>query len=189
MRPAGPCGGRGASTHHQLHQCAWALDRPSVPEPVLVGADGRKPLIAAVRHVSLNPVRARLARKAEDGAWSSVRAHLTRQHDELVSVAPVRNRVDQFAALLESDSDDGAFRALRSSEAGGRPLGNADFIADLERLLGPPIARRAPGRKSKRARSGAVGSTEVRATENRYHVAVFPSRRVSSLAFSNAREL
>ena len=82
--------------------------------------------IAAVRHVSLNPARARLARKAEDGAWSSVRAHLTRQHDELVSVAPVRNRVDQFAALLESDSDDGAFRALRSSEASGRPLGNAD---------------------------------------------------------------
>jgi putative transposase len=49
------------------------------PEPVLVGGDGRKPLIAAVRHVSLNPVRARLVRKAEDWAWSSVRAHLTRE--------------------------------------------------------------------------------------------------------------
>jgi putative transposase len=69
----------------------------------------------------------------------------------LVSVAPVLNRIDRFAALLESDSDDGAFRALRSSEGSGRPLGNADFIADLERLLGRPVARRAPGRKSKRA--------------------------------------
>jgi putative transposase len=108
-------------------------------------------LIAAVRHVSLDPVRARLARKAEDRAWSSVRAHLTRDDDELVSVSPVRNLVDRFAALLESDADDAAFRALRSSEGSGRSLGNADFIADLERLLGRPVARRTPGRKSKRA--------------------------------------
>jgi putative transposase len=98
--------------------------------------------IAAVSHVSLNPARARLARKAEDWAWSSGRAHLTRKNNELVSVAPVLNRVDRFAALLESDSDDGAFRALRSSEASGRPLGNADFVADLERLPGlSPDAR------------------------------------------------
>jgi putative transposase len=80
-------------------------------------------------------VRARLAREAEDWAWSSVRAHLTREDDELVSVAPVLNLVDRFAALLESDSDDAAFRALLSSEGSGRQLGNADFIADLERLL------------------------------------------------------
>ena len=70
-------------------------------------------LIAAVRDVSLHPVRARLARKAEDRAWSSVRAHLTRQGDEWVSVAPVRNLVDRFAALLESDSDDGIWPCRR----------------------------------------------------------------------------
>jgi putative transposase len=104
--------------------------------------------VAAVRHVSLNPVRARLTRKAEDWARSSVRAHLTTEDDELVSVAPVLNRIERFAALLESDPDDGAFRALRSSEGSGRPLGNADFIADLERLPWRSVARCAPGRKS-----------------------------------------
>jgi putative transposase len=113
-------------------------------------------LIAAVRYVSLNPVRARLARKADDWVWSSVRAHLARRDDELVSVVPVRNRVNHFAALLETDLDDEAFRALRSSEGSGRPLGNADFIADLERLLGRPVARRAPGRKSKSAGVGQL---------------------------------
>jgi putative transposase len=107
-------------------------------------------LIATVRYVSLNPVRARLARKADDWVWSSVRAHLARRDDEVVSVVPVvLNRVNHFAALLETDLDDEAFRALRSSEGSGRPLGNADFIADLERLLGRPVARRAPGCKSK----------------------------------------
>jgi hypothetical protein len=30
----------------------------------------------------------------------------------------------------------------------GRPLGTADFVTELERRLGRPIARRAPGRKA-----------------------------------------
>jgi REP-associated tyrosine transposase len=78
-------------------------------------------LIAAVRYVGLNPVRARLARKADDWVWSSVRAHLARRDDELVSVVPVLNRVNHFAALLETDLDEEAFRALRSSEGKRTP--------------------------------------------------------------------
>ena len=106
-------------------------------------------LLEAVRYVSLNPVRARLCDKAEDWAWSSVRAHLAGADDELVSVRPVLERVERFAQLLQTDPDDGAFKALRASEGSGRPLGNADFIAGLERLLGRPVAKRAPGRKPK----------------------------------------
>ena len=108
-------------------------------------------LLAAVRYVSLNPVQARLVRSAQDWPWSSVRAHLAGQDDALVRVRPVLARVERFADLLETDADDGAFKALRASEGTGRPLGNAAFIAGLERLLGRPIARRAPGRKAKGA--------------------------------------
>ena len=108
-------------------------------------------LLAAVRYVSLNPVRARLVRKAEDWAWSSARAHLAGVDDELVSVRPVLDRVERFVDLLQTDPDDPAFRSLRASEGSGRPLGNADFIAGLERRLGRPVARRAPGRKPKSA--------------------------------------
>jgi hypothetical protein len=36
---------------------------------------------------------------------------------------------------------------LRRSETTGRPLGNAEFIADLERRLGRSVARLAPGPK------------------------------------------
>jgi len=39
------------------------------------------------------------------------------------------------------------FTELRRAEATGRPLGTADFVAERERLLGRPIAKRAPGRK------------------------------------------
>jgi putative transposase len=105
-------------------------------------------LIAAVRYVSLNPVRARLVGRAEDWPWSSVRAHLAGVDDALVSAGPVLSRVARFADLLgEGDGDEAHFAALREREATGRPLGNEDFIKGLERILGRPLARRAPGRK------------------------------------------
>jgi len=107
-------------------------------------------LIAAVRYVSLNPVRARLVARAEDWAWSSARAHLAQTDDGLVTVKPMLDRLGAagVAALLRAASaDEAAFAALRGAGTTGRPLGNDDFIAGLERLLGRPIARRAPGRK------------------------------------------
>lgn len=107
-------------------------------------------LIAAVRYVSLNPVRARLCARAEDWAWSSARAHLAGADDGLVTVRPMLERLggNRLAELLRSSpADETTFAALRGAETTGRPLGNADFIAGLERLLGRAIARRAPGRK------------------------------------------
>lgn len=107
-------------------------------------------LIAAVRYVSLNPVRARLVARAQDWAWSSARAHVAGADDALVTVKPMLDRLGA-AGLVEllrsAPGDEAVFAALRGAETTGRPLGNDDFIAGLERLLGRPIARRAPGRK------------------------------------------
>ena len=48
------------------------------------------------------------------------------------------------AGLLLEDGDE-AFVALRRAENTGRPVGTAEFVTGLERLLGRRIARRAPG--------------------------------------------
>jgi putative transposase len=104
-------------------------------------------LISAVRYVALNPVRAGLVERAADWPWSSTRAHLAGEDDGLVTVRPVLDRVDRFAELVAGEADDPAFAAIRASETTGRPLATAAFVADLERRLGRPIARRAPGRK------------------------------------------
>ena len=93
-------------------------------------------LIAALRHVALNPVRARLVARAEDWPHSSVRAHLRGEGDALVRVRPVLDRVARFADLLETDADDPAFMALRRSELIGRPLGSETFIRGAEARLG-----------------------------------------------------
>ena len=57
-------------------------------------------LRSAVSYVSLNPVRARLVSRAEEWAWSSVRAHLAGEDDSLVSVRPVLDRWPTFRELL-----------------------------------------------------------------------------------------
>jgi putative transposase len=110
-------------------------------------------LVSAVCYVSLNPVRARLVARAEDWPWSSVGAHIKGSDDGLVTVRPVLDRMPGFAEMLSMTEDRG-FGDLRLAEGSGRPLGTAEFVAGLERLLGRPLARRAPGRKSAASVSG-----------------------------------
>ena len=110
-------------------------------------------LMAAVRYVGLNPVRARLAERARDWPWSSVRAHLAGEDDALVKVRPMLDREPRFADLMDARSDDDPdlFRALRLAEMTGRPVGAADFVAALERRLGRTITPRPRGRPAKTA--------------------------------------
>ena len=75
-------------------------------------------LANAVRYVSLNPVRARLAERAQDWPWSSVRAHLTGKDDALVRVAPALERYGDFAAFLGEAADEEAWRAAAVGDLG-----------------------------------------------------------------------
>jgi len=92
---------------------------------------------SAIRYVSLNPVRARLVSQVQDWRWSSVSAHLSGQDDKLAKVAPILERYGDFAAFLETFSDDEqGFKRLRQSETTGRPLGSEAWLDKLEKLTG-----------------------------------------------------
>lgn len=110
-------------------------------------------LLVAARYVALNPVRARLVRRARDWPWSSVRAHLAARDDVLVTVEPLLERVARFADLLETPAGDPDFDALRRCEKTGRPLGAPRFIARLEHRLGRTLAPRRRGRKPRAAKA------------------------------------
>ncbi len=106
-------------------------------------------LLSAARYVELNPVRARLARRAQDYPWSSAAAHLAGQDDRLVKTGPLLALVDDWAEFLEDGLEASAAEALRRHERTGRPLGGEPFLAALERRLGRTLAPQKRGPKPK----------------------------------------
>src|SRR5579871_2159684 len=90
-------------------------------------------LTAALRYVSLNPVRARLVSRAQDWRWSSTRAHLRGIDDGVTARKPIKHRFPDFAGLLAADEDTAAVARLRAAESIGRPLGDDRFLSRLER--------------------------------------------------------
>ncbi len=80
-------------------------------------------LFACVRYVELNPVRAGLVARPEQWPWSSARAHLGLAEDRLTALAPMRSRVEDWRALLDSGLGDEERDAIRACERSGRPLG------------------------------------------------------------------
>ncbi|MES9898735.1 MAG: hypothetical protein ABW148_06910 [Sedimenticola sp.] len=93
-------------------------------------------LAHGVRYVSLNPVRARLMKRAREWQWSSVQAHLTGKNDGLVTVKPVLERLPDFAALLESGEDEAISQQIRKAETIGRPIGSPEWLDGLGKHLG-----------------------------------------------------
>ena len=62
-------------------------------------------VMAALRYVAMNPVKAGLVAHPEDWVWSSTRAHILGQDTAYVSVAPALSRVGDFAACLKDASE------------------------------------------------------------------------------------
>ncbi len=102
-------------------------------------------LIAAVRYVELNPVRAGLAGKAWDYPWSSAAAHLCGVDDRLVRVAPLNGIIGDWKRYLEEPLSEAEAEKFRKASSTGRPLGNEQFVAGLERQLIRPLHRGKPG--------------------------------------------
>jgi putative transposase len=102
-------------------------------------------LMATVRYIELNPVRAGLCRKPQDWPWSSARAHLAGKNDALVSVQPMLARVDDWSAYLERETDQKTADAIRKHTRTGRPTGSDRFLTQLESMTGRTIRKRKPG--------------------------------------------
>ncbi|MBV9883489.1 MAG: transposase [Sphingomonadaceae bacterium] len=107
---------------------------------------------AALRYVALNPVRARLVRRAVDWRWSSLHAQLGAD-DGLTATAAVAARYPDFGALIAAGEDEEASLRLRRAETIGRPLGSAAFTERLERDSGRTLA---PAKRGRRPRENSA---------------------------------
>jgi putative transposase len=107
-------------------------------------------LLAAARYIELNPVRAKIVRKAHRYPYSSARAHVQGCGDPLLCKSPLTKMVDDWAAFLSQAAGQAEQEALRRHERTGRPLGSQRFIGKLEKLLDRVLRPQKGGRPPKK---------------------------------------
>jgi putative transposase len=110
-------------------------------------------LLAAVRYVELNPVRAGLVGEAAAWPWSSARHHLGQSADGLLSPGGLADLIGDWQAYLEGPEEPHQAETLRYHTRSGWPLGSDTAIAMLERELGRHLRPRVMGRP----RKGEIG--------------------------------
>jgi len=103
-------------------------------------------LLAAVKYIEMNPVRARLASDPYAWQWSSARAHAAGKDDMLVKVEPLLEMVGEWRQFL-SDADEEDADKIRGHERTGRALGGDSFLDSLESTLQRKVKPRKAGRK------------------------------------------
>ncbi len=115
-------------------------------------APGPSHLLSALAYVDLNPVRAHIVERASDYAWSSARAHIEGLGSDLLldiwawSELGLDDEPFDPAALANQEEIGAAL--LRATQS-GLPLGDADFVEEMERRFERELRRRPPGPKPK----------------------------------------
>ena len=121
--------------------------------------DGRH-LWLALKYVELNPVRARLCRRAWRYGWSSAAAHTEeRARSDLLNLPWWYKQISAEAwrrELAEGLTDEEVAR-IRLRTHTGRPLGSDAFLSKLETLLGRRVRPLPVGRPRKSQDHNAGG--------------------------------
>ncbi len=107
-------------------------------------------LFAAIRYVENNPVRARVVGKPGDYKYSSVRGHVNRGSDPILSQdCPLVKETRDWLEYLKEEDDKMVVDELRSNTRTGRPCGDDGFISRIEGLLGRQLKALPHGRPRK----------------------------------------
>jgi putative transposase len=116
-------------------------------------------LLACMRYIELNPVRARMVRKPESYRWSSYRAHVGGAADPLLSDhalylalgAKPATRAKAYRGLFSAALQPEFVDELRAATNGGWALGREKWRAKVERVAKRRAAPLARGRPKKSA--------------------------------------
>lgn len=113
-------------------------------------------LWAAVKYVELNPLRARMVTRPEDYRWSSAQLHLeadrndTRRDTGLVAMdCPLLDVVKDWRRWLRDGLPAELVNKMRVRTRTGNPLGDNDFVARIEGILGRRVRPKKMGRPRK----------------------------------------
>jgi len=125
----------------------------------LVDVDGY--LLACMRYIELNPVRAAMVKDPAHYRWSSYRNNALGQADPIVSphatysaiATEDRMRRNAYRGLFQSALEEQAVSDIRFALNQNVPLGNERFVSTIERMTGQRCDVRPRGRPRK---SGAA---------------------------------
>ena len=108
-------------------------------------------LIATVRYIERNPVRAGLVRDAWEYPWSSAAYHTGEAAVDWIveSDEMLRELVGGWKSYLRDDDEKGFLTSVRRDSFVNRPLGDEAFVTDLEKRFQMRLTRGKAGRPFK----------------------------------------
>jgi putative transposase len=107
-------------------------------------------LVAAVRYVERNPVRAGMVKRAEDYEWSSAAAHAGLRDDAVLTDGlAFEGAIPDWRAWLAEQEREETLKRLRRRTAKGLPCGSESFVRWVERRMGVRLHDRPRGRPRK----------------------------------------
>ena len=112
--------------------------------------DNDRYLWTVARYIEQNPVRAGIVNKVEDYDYSSARTHVNGEKNELLGeeLFDIMQRAD-YAKLIQTNISKDEIGEIRHYTKVGRPLGNEQFVGQMERELQRKFFLRPPGRPKK----------------------------------------
>lgn len=121
-------------------------------------------LLAVMRYIELNPMRAAMVETPEDYRWSSVHTHLAHACDPLVTPHPLylalgnnpAERGQAYRQWLDAGIAPDDLQRLRAYATQERALGNERFQHMVETTLGRPAACRPRGRPRLKGAKDAI---------------------------------
>jgi putative transposase len=142
--------------YHRFHQSGGHVWQGRFKSPVIQDDEH---LLAVLRYIEANPLRARMVDDAGEYRWSSFGCHGRGRPDVLLSPviayeqlgasAAVRQR--RWSAYVHQTPDEAELAAVRRSNETGLPFGERTWVDRLSRRLKLDLVIRPRGRPSKNA--------------------------------------
>lgn len=113
-------------------------------------------LLACIRYVELNPVRAHMVAHAEEYPWSSYKARMNDKEPVIPDLDPCylalggsdEERRVRYREFVQSAIPIGEWELIQEAIARGQLTGNSRYIEEVEKIIGRRIEHRRPGRPS-----------------------------------------
>ena len=145
--------------YHRFHHSGGHVWQGRFKSPVIQDDDH---LLAVLRYIEANPLRARMVENAGEYRWSSFGSHGDGRADELLSpvvayeslAASAVARRRRWSAYVHQTPDEAELAAVRRSGETGLPYGEGAWVARLCRRLKLDLTIRPRGRPKKAHENG-----------------------------------